>query len=135
MNRRSPTARLVALAAVLYWAALFLATHLPGVGTGGVSDKLLHAVAYALLALLLAAWMSVAGLATPRRLLVLGTALAVYAALDELLQIPVGRHGDWRDWLADMAGAWSVLLAWAAVLRWRGSTRRAEPAPLAGAKS
>lgn len=31
--------------------------------------------------------------------------LAVYAAIDELTQIPVGRTGSVNDWLADVVGA------------------------------
>jgi VanZ family protein len=33
----------------------------------------------------------------------------VYGALDELLQIPVGRHCDLWDWVADMGGVAAVL--------------------------
>jgi VanZ family protein len=58
----------------------------------------------------------------------LAAGLAAYAATTEVLQslLPVNRHGDVRDWLADLAGvaigaAVSLLLARAA--------RRGAPSP------
>ncbi len=106
----------------IYAAALFVATHIPVAQLPPLhtSDKLLHFGAYAIFGLLLAAaWDP--GRAPARRALMsaLG-ALALFAALDELLQIPVGRHGDPWDWLADVAGAAAGLIAARALLaRWR----------------
>ena len=99
--------RLTAAALVVYWVALFVGTHIPRAPSIPLDqgDKLMHAGAYAMLTLLAgvcwSAWRGSLGL---RVLVLLAGALAIYAALDELTQIPVGRDGDWRDWLADVFG-------------------------------
>lgn len=90
-----------------YWLACFIATHLPKVPSAveAVSDKTWHFVAYSILSVLLA-W------ALSRRYrgvfyhsgVVMGI-IAVYGVIDEVLQIPVGRHCDLHDWMADMIGA------------------------------
>lgn len=101
--------------AVLYWVALAIATHIPqdAVPTSRYSDKVLHFLAYGGLATMLA------GLLLLRRplrrwdyLALLGV-IGVYGALDELLQIPVGRSCELLDWAADMTGASFALgLVW-----------------------
>jgi VanZ family protein len=111
----------------VYWLAIFTGTHIPrlpeGFGEGG-SDKLLHAAAYFGLMLLCGLYR---GWQTDLRWrdygLLLGIA-ALYAAGDELLQIPVGRHADVLDWVADLSGAGVGLLTLAG-LRWirRPATR------------
>jgi hypothetical protein len=76
------------------------------------SDKVEHALAWAVLAGLgLGLWPQ-----RPRR--VVGYALAL-GALVEVLQalMPLGRDGDWRDWIADSTGVAAALLAWALLRR------------------
>lgn len=107
---------------VVFWASLFLATHLP-LPSGGIgrhlSDKALHFAAYAGLALLLCWAIS------SRRTFSMSTSVmvvliaAVYATVDELLQIPIGgRMAEVGDWVADIAGAacgtFAFALLWAA---------------------
>ena len=92
---------------VLFWGCLFIATHLPRLPrvVHRVSDKVSHFAAYALLgALVMWATSSSTRPVWQRALLVWG-AILVYAALDELLQIPVGRVCDLQDWLADALGS------------------------------
>ena len=96
----------------LYWAALFLGTHRQP-GPSGVFDtyaaafdKLLHFLAYAGLAWLLA-W---ACQLRPtggnwRRTIGLWLLVVAYGALDETTQLLVGRSCHLYDWLADVAGA------------------------------
>lgn len=100
---------LIRIALASYWVGLFVSTHLPP-GTApdlpsNVSDKHVHAAAYAVLACLLAAarkgrqyltW------ATAGRLL---SILVAYAVFEELTQIPVGRDAQWGDLAADLLGA------------------------------
>jgi VanZ family protein len=106
------------IALIGYWASLFLATHWPRppriVISGG--DKMLHFVAYAGLAVLWG-W-AVALTRKPRRAdwLRILLILAVYGAIDELLQGPVGRSPETADWLADLAAAAAGLLAIALAL-------------------
>lgn len=92
-----------------FWLVLVTATHvplmaeLPPIET---SDKVLHASAYLILAFLLAsAWELNAGRLNARHLTVAWLAVIVWAAIDEITQIPVGRDADFWDWLADASGA------------------------------
>jgi len=92
-----------------YWLALFAATHVPRsvakVPGGRVAD-MAHLLTYAVLAGLVAiTWQQSAGRLTTRHLLWAWIALAAYAAVDELTQIPFGRTASWADWLADVLGA------------------------------
>lgn len=122
---KTATLRLRRAAFAVYTAALFTATHIPLQGgvQVKVSDKIIHLLAYAPLF-----WLAALTLETTRHarqppplaatalsarvLAVLFAALTFYAALDELLQIPVGRDGDPLDWLADVAGLTCGLLAY-----------------------
>ncbi len=74
--------------------------------TSRLSDKALHAVEYAGLALLVALAL-LASNVRPRRALGLALlAASLYGATDELHQLFVpGRSSDVRDWLADSIGA------------------------------
>lgn len=98
-------------ALLLYWPAIFISTHIPQVpkwvGQIAVSDKVMHFVAYLLLSSLL--WFAV----NPnkkvnwRKPAVWWVLFAVvwYGAIDEWLQMYVGRSADVRDFLADLVGA------------------------------
>ena len=93
--------------AVLYWVAVFIATHLPGdvLPGEGPPDKLMHFVAYAGLAYLLG-WSEVlrCGSSVGVYLRVLAVIL-LYAAFDEWSQTLVrGRYADALDWVADACG-------------------------------
>ena len=94
--------------ALLYWLAIFWATHVPGslVPQAAGFDKWAHFFAYAGLAVVLALAASVIwrpGLATYVGVWLVA---ASYGALDELTQLLVpGRSADVRDWLADIGGA------------------------------
>src|SRR5512143_3634977 len=96
----------VAVCLLLYWAVLFVATHLPprDLPATHVNDKLEHATAYFLLSTLLYAGMRV--LRPKARGIWWKTALIVlaYGAIDEWTQLFVGRTCDLMDWLADAAG-------------------------------
>ena len=91
----------------VYWTAIFVGTHLPdGIrGLGQFYDKFLHFGAYAGLAFLLAATLTV--LRRRRGALLLPLAIAaIYGCVDELSQRAVpGRHAGIDDWIADVLGA------------------------------
>jgi len=91
---------------IVYWAALFVSTHIPLPKSGSqVNDKTAHLVAYGLLAFLLAAVLSRKFRPLPLAALAMGVA-ATYGAVDELLQLLVSsRTADVSDWLADVTGA------------------------------
>lgn len=96
-----------------YVALLFTAPHWPGEWSGaeyGLQfnhlDKLVHLSAFGLLGWLLAwAWPLEPVGRSWRRLAGLWLLIAIYAAVDELLQPYVGRRCDPLDWVADVVGA------------------------------
>jgi VanZ family protein len=113
--------RWLSLAALGYFVAMFWGTHTPKPPpslTEGFSDKHLHFVAYGGLAFLVAARLGCSRALTRRHYVRLWLAVATYGALDELLQIPVGRDADVVDWLMDVTGAAMGLAAVALVGRW-----------------
>ena len=121
----------IRLALIAYWVALFVGTHIPTVpaGVAEVSDKLLHYLAYGGLAGLMALDRFVRGrLSTSREawrvLGLLWLILAIYGAVDELLQSPVGRTTDFGDWLADVIGAACGLALFGLVLAVARGLRR-----------
>jgi VanZ family protein len=96
-----------------YWLMLFIATHIPRSpipASVGISDKLQHYVAYAILAFLASWWVAVRRpFTTPQHVAVLAS-MALYGAADEILQSLVGRETDYLDWRADMIGAATGLI-------------------------
>jgi len=109
-----------------YWLLLVVATHVPATMPflpGRRVDKLYHAAAFALLAVLLAtAWTFTLGRVTGRVLGGIVFSLALYGVVDELTQPLFGRACSIYDWLADIAGAavGVVLFVW---LRGKFETR------------
>lgn len=97
---------------IVYWAAMFLGTHLPQQAVPGIpaSDKVMHVVGYAGLALLFA--LSLARRRpTVGKILVVAVVLVVYGALDEWTQSFVpGRQSEFLDWCADTVGTGSGLV-------------------------
>jgi VanZ family protein len=102
-----------------YVLVLLIATHLPPTVSLLLPeehnlDKLYHFTAYAILAGFLAtAWQLASGVLTARHLRWVWIAVAIFAALDEITQIPVGRDCDFWDWTADVIGAAVGLLVFA----------------------
>jgi VanZ family protein len=74
---------------LVYWAALAVGTHVPmsGHGTASYNDKLLHLGAYAGLAFLLCCAWAVRRPLGVRAAAAIWGICAVYAALDEMLQV------------------------------------------------
>ena len=98
--------RIAVLALGCYWALLFVSTHIPAhlLVTLHQSDKVIHATAFAILAFLIA-WAVPTNDARPLRNVFQAALIAViYAGIDELSQIPVGRTADWNDFFADCTG-------------------------------
>ncbi len=104
----------------LYWLALFIATHWPNAIAGldhGHLDKVAHFAAFGGLALIVAtAWASYAGRLTAQSLVALVLVLALYGAVDELLQPPMGRNCSFYDWFADVAGTITGTVLFAVVV-------------------
>ena len=103
LSRNRMAVRLVLIA---YWCLMFVGTHVPKVPDAleQVSDKTLHFLAYCGLSVLLVIDAAARRRVTGRLLIGFAALCAVYGIADELLQIPVGRSADVRDWLADMRG-------------------------------
>lgn len=118
----------------LYWATLFVLTHLPVYVQGPVRhfDKVVHFLAYAglgagMVAVLPSVWRkSVLGL------LLAIAAACLYGVIDEVIQgfVP-GRTADVLDWCADAAGATvGAAIVWSLAGLTRRSLRRAPTAAL-----
>lgn len=102
------------LALGTYWPMLFVATHIPRPPHLQIfgRDLTLHFTAYFLLTLLF--WLARHHRLRPHWFkrtpyLVIGI-IAVYAALDEILQMFVNRHAAVIDWLADVTGCLTALV-------------------------
>ena len=99
--------RMAIVALVFYWVLLFIGTHLPADRIFiplRLSDKVLHAIAFAGLSFLIAWAVPTNDAKLHQNTIVAALIAVVYAALDELLQIPVGRTADWLDFAADCVG-------------------------------
>jgi VanZ family protein len=110
LRRLAARARTLAL---VYLAALFLATHLPmRHGSLSNSDKLYHFGGYAVLTLcVLAGWELTIGVLEAKHYFAVWLVGVLYAAFDEITQIPVGRQCDANDWMADVLGIVAGLVA------------------------
>ena len=108
--------------AVLYAGAIFFLSsqshpeeQLPSFLLENVSDKVLHAVEYGILAVLcFRTFRWAAGPAVARQAVVLAIVTAsVYGITDEVHQLFVPfRESSWQDWLADTIGAAIGALSW-----------------------
>jgi len=89
-----------------YWLLLYGSTHWPQPPATLLSrsDKLIHAVAYGILAVLIGVNVALRTRLTWRHYALIVLGLAAFGTFDEITQIPVGRHCDPKDWLADMVG-------------------------------
>jgi VanZ family protein len=125
---------LVWSALAIHWITIFTLTHLPAqrLPKVQVNDKIEHATAYFVLAILLYAALR---LVRPFRHLALIVLLIgmIYGALDEYLQyaLPINRDASVRDWTADVTGTvFGVVVAWAAasaLLRQRDASNEKLP--------
>ncbi len=100
--------------AVIYLAVLFTATHIPSLPTSGFSiyDKVEHFASYGVLTLcVLVCWELTIGVLQAKHYFAMWLAGTLYAAIDELTQIPVGRTCDVNDWAADILGIVAGLIA------------------------
>ena len=99
--------RIAIVALLFYWVLLFIGTHIPAnavLASLHASDKVLHAAAFAGLAFLMAWAIPTDRSRIHRNTVYAAIVCVIYAAVDELLQIPVGRTADWRDFVADCIG-------------------------------
>jgi len=115
--------KLMLVVLLLYWPAIFVATHLPIpqlIRQAGVSDKILHFVAYFVLVFLL--WFTLipeskVSWRKPKAWWIL-LALVCYGLMDEVLQIYVGRNCDAPDFLANLTGAVAGLILFTFLSFW-----------------
>ena len=111
--------RTIWLGTAVYWLGLFILTHTPVALPVVVvsSDKTAHFIGYAVLGVALHASLRLAGRRDPTlAVLLIGM---IYGALDEWLQIPVGRSCELNDWFADAAGIAAAVTACALLAHWR----------------
>jgi VanZ family protein len=109
----------------LYLLAMFIGTHVslrePSTAFQ-IRDKVVHFGAFAGLAFLLATYhQSRRGTTRRLDLAVIWLLSGAYGVFDELTQIPVGRTADPLDWLADITGAATGLVAFAVLRAWQAN--------------
>lgn len=99
--------RIAIVALAGYWVLLFIGTHLPPnelLSQLRMNDKVIHGCAFAGLAFLMA-WAIPTNMSKLYQNTFFAALIAViYAGFDEVLQIPVGRTADWKDFVADCVG-------------------------------
>ena len=119
----------LALAAVIYWLAMFVATHLPirttPVGDPYSLDKLEHLTAFAALAALLNALVAAIGFRSWNHSAAIVCFIAVYAMVDESTQVSP-RTPEVLDWVADVIGATLGVCLYTLIARLRPATSRAQ---------
>ena len=111
--------RIILIGTAVYWLGLFALTHTPVTLPAIVvsHDKTGHFIGYAILGAALYMTLRVAGWRDATLgVLVIGLA---YGAIDEWLQIPVGRSCELNDWFADAAGTACAAAVGGLVTRWR----------------
>lgn len=106
--------RLLCILTAGYWLLIFTLTHLPAQRLPrppfNLGDKACHSLAYFGLSMLIG--LTIWTVAPNRRgwlWIILITGLS-YGAIDEWLQIPVGRDCEFFDWVADSAGVMLAVL-------------------------
>ncbi len=107
-RRPSCRARVVRLALVIYWLALFAGTHLPvqqQILSISNIDKLMHLLAYAGLSFLLMMVYAYRRTLRVTDYIQILALVAIYGIVDEVLQSFVGRDCEFWDWVADALGA------------------------------
>jgi len=121
-GRRPKLLVAVVVLAAVYWLAMFVGTHVPlkpkPAEIANSLDKLQHAAAFAVLAILLCIVGAMRGLRPWQLALGVLVVIAVYGVLDETTQLLVrSRQADLFDWLADVLGAAIGIAAF--MLGWR----------------
>lgn len=106
----------------VYWVAMLVGTHVPPTFKAvheEVSDKVLHFLAFAGLAWLVAmAWQTTTGILNRRHLRWIWFAVMLYAMLDEVTQPPFDRDASVWDLLADALGAATGLFVFTRTRHW-----------------
>lgn len=98
--------RITTIVLGVYWAALFVATHLPSQALPSMgSDKFYHVAAFAGLGFLLTWAISLAVRGLGKQVALVLLIAALYASFDEWSQqFVVGRQPDVADFVADLCG-------------------------------
>lgn len=113
---------LLGVSTIVYTILLFAGTHLPIEPSDDVSqyDKVFHVLAYFGLGWLIQGWVILTKRNWPSISVIAG--ILLFAVVDEVLQIPVGRHCDFQDWIADAIGTTAgVVSVWLALANVRQS--------------
>lgn len=111
-------ATVVTAMTLAYWGLLFTLTHIPAtqIPELGASDKLLHFVAYFVLAVGVGAHLLVTKRWNRFTLSIAMLVLMVFAGFDELTQLLVGRTAEWKDWGADLIGIIAGTISFAVLI-------------------
>lgn len=127
--------RILPAVTAIYTLVLVFATHYPKpeewLGPNAPSDKTLHLLAYATLAILAGGTLAMTGRWSTRMALRLTAGLAAFAAVDEITQPFFSRDAEPLDWAFDCVGVAGGLLAVALLVGVARIANRAERPPSA----
>ena len=108
----------MAIACGMLWVLACVATHIPAPALPldmSAGDKTLHLIGYFVLTVMFVVTLKCYGVAMWRRAVIALVVMAVYGAFDEITQPLFNRGASWDDWLADLVGAVTAVLACEAV--------------------
>ena len=106
--------RFLLFSCITLWVTAFTISHIPAkkLPEGPIGDNWLHFIGF----FVLASWFHWTLIAYRhprwRRIALVVSVMALYAAFDEITQPMFNRYGDVRDWFADMAGMIAAVIVW-----------------------
>ncbi len=106
--------RFLLFSSISLWVTAFTVSHIPAekLPEGPIGDKWLHFIGF----FVLASWFHWTLIAyrhpKVRRIALVVSVMALYAAFDEITQPMFNRYGDIGDWYADMTGMIAAVIVW-----------------------
>ena len=106
--------RFLLYSCITLWVTAFTASHIPAksMPPGPLSDKGLHFIGFFVLASCFGWTLLAYRHPRGRRIALVVSVMALYAAFDEITQPMFNRYGDVGDWFADMTGMIAAVIIW-----------------------
>ncbi len=106
--------RFLLISCTTLWVTALVVSHIPAesLAEGPVGDKWLHFIGFFGLASSFHWTLFAYQHPRPRRIALVVSVMALYAAFDEITQPMFNRYGDIMDWYADMVGMIAAVIVW-----------------------
>ena len=106
--------RFLLISCITLWVTALVVSHIPPerLAEGPVGDKWLHFIGFFVLASSFDWTLFAYRHPRPRRIALVASVMALYAAFDEITQPMFNRYGDIMDWYADMVGMIAAVIVW-----------------------